>query len=83
MNSPELTDGIIAQGHALVRAIDAIDTIELGDPFARAMAELFQAAYERRLMEIVEAAPVWVAEELLSASEHIDGRWMALRVGMY
>ena len=80
MSSPELDDGIIAQGCALVRAVEALDTIESDDPFERMVAELFRAAYERRLMEIVGAAPSWVAEEILGAFEHIDGHlatsWM-------
>ncbi len=74
MNSPEPTDRLIAQGHALVRAIEALGTTEMSNPFERALAEFFQAACERRLMEIVEAAPSWVAEEILSASEHIGNQ---------
>jgi hypothetical protein len=72
MDSPELAEGIIIQGRALVRAVKALDTIESNDPFERAVARLFQAAYERRLKEIVEAAPPWAAEQILSASEHIQ-----------
>ena len=32
---------------------------------------LLLAGYKRRLRRIVEAAPDWVSEEILSASEHI------------
>jgi len=80
MNSPEPADHIIAQGHALVQVIDAFDTVEMHDPFERALAELFQAAYERRLMEVVEAAPSWVAEEILNTSKHIGNQWATLSV---
>ena len=81
MTDPELTYHIIAQGQALVRAIEALGTIEPSSPFERAMASLLLAAYKRRLRGIVEVAPPWVAEEILSASEHIgDERailWMS------
>ena len=68
MDSPELTDHTIAHGRALVRAIEALGIIELSDPFERAVAEFFQAAYKRRLVEILQAVPPWAAEEILSAS---------------
>jgi hypothetical protein len=71
MTSPEFTDSTIIQGRALVRAIKALGAIEPSDPFERVVAELFQAAYRRRLTEIVEAAPAWVAEEILGASERV------------
>jgi len=67
----ELTDRIIRQGRALVRAIEALGTIEPSGWFERAMAGLLQAAYKRRLRAIIAAAPAWVGEEILSASEHI------------
>ena len=35
------------------------------------LARLLMAAYKRRLRGIVAAAPTWVSEEILSASEHI------------
>jgi len=35
------------------------------------LARLLQAAYKRRLRGIVEVAPDWAAEEILSASERI------------
>ena len=34
---------------------------------------LLLPAYKRRLRAIVESAPTWVSEEILSASEHIEG----------
>jgi hypothetical protein len=64
------TDQIIAQGRALVRAIEALNFIEPSDYFERHIARLLAAAYERRLEEIVAAAPAWVGEEILSAREN-------------
>jgi hypothetical protein len=69
MTNPELTDHIIAQGPALVRAIEALGTIQPTGPFGRALARLPMAAYKRRLRAIVAAAPAWVSEEILSTSE--------------
>jgi len=47
----------------------------------RVFAGLLLYVYKRRLRGIVEAAPPWVSEEILSASEHIaDARavlWMS------
>ncbi|MCK4472258.1 MAG: hypothetical protein KAW49_10780 [Anaerolineae bacterium] len=81
MTNPDLTDLIITQGRALVRAIEALGTIEPTGPFERALARLLLAAYKRRLRAIVEAAFGWVSEEILSASERIgDDRaalWMS------
>jgi hypothetical protein len=66
---PTLTDHLMSQGRALVRAIEALGTIEPTGPFGWALARLLMAAYKRRLRGIVEAAPAWVSEEILSASE--------------
>ena len=63
MTNPELTDHIIAQGRAFVRAIESLGTIEPTRPIERALARLLVAAYKRRLRAIVEAAPAWVSEE--------------------
>ena len=60
MTRIQLTDSTVAQARELVRAIQALDTIECPDPFERAVAELFQAAYKRRLMEMVEVVPSWM-----------------------
>ncbi len=78
MTNPELTDHIIEQGRALVRAIEALSTIEPSGPIEQALAGLLQAAYKRRLRAIVGAAPAWVTEEILSASEHIGDQRAAL-----
>jgi hypothetical protein len=72
MTRIQLTESTIAQARELVRAIQALDTVECPDPFERAVAELFQAAYKRRLMEMVEVVPAWMADEIRSASQHID-----------
>ena len=71
MKTAALTDHIIAQGRALVRAIEALGTIEPSGPFERIIAGLLMAAYKRRLRAIIGAAPAWVGEEILSASERI------------
>ena len=81
MSNPELTDRIIAQGKALVRAIEALGTIEPTGPTERVLARMLLAGYKRRLRAIIEAVPDRVAEEILSASERIgDDRaalWMS------
>ena len=81
MTGHELTDRIIAQGKALVRAIEALGTIEPSGPFERAIAGLLLAAYKRRLRGIVEVVPAWVSEEIMNASQRIgDDRvavWMS------
>ena len=71
MADPELTDRILRQSRPLVRAIEAMGTIEPTGPFGRALARLPIAAYKRRLRAIVRVVPAWVSEEILSASEHI------------
>ena len=80
-NELDLTDRIIRQGRALVRAIESLTTIDPSGPFERAIAGLLVAAYKRRLRGIVELVPDWVAEEILSVSEGIgDDRaalWMS------
>jgi hypothetical protein len=56
-------------GKTLVRAIEALSTIQPSGPFERAPARLLMAAYRRRLRAIVAAAPTWVGEEILSAGD--------------
>jgi len=69
--TPSGTDHLTTHGRALVRAIEALGTIEPTGPPERALARLLMAAYKRRLRAIVKAAPAWVTEEILSASERI------------
>jgi hypothetical protein len=78
MTDPEFTDHIIAQGKALVRAIEALGTIESTGSIERWLVSLLQAAYKRRLRAIVKVAPAWVTEEILSASKHIGDDRAAL-----
>ena len=56
------------EGKAPVRAIEALSTIQPSGPFERALARLLMAAYKRRLRGIVNLAPTWVSDEILSAS---------------
>jgi len=53
----ELTDHIIEQGKALVRAIEALGTIDPSGPFERIIAGLLLAAYKQRLREPVGFCP--------------------------
>ena len=71
MTDLELTDHIIRQGRALVRAIEAMETITPTGRFEYWQMRLLQTAYRHRPRGIIKAAPAWVAEEILSASEHI------------
>jgi hypothetical protein len=66
MPDPELTDRILRQGHALVRAIEALGTIQPSGPFERALARLLMAATKRRLRGIVPPAPAWVSNDQVS-----------------
>ncbi len=68
MKKLESADPTVDHGRALIRAIEALGIVELSDPFERAVAELFQEAYKRRLMEILDTAPSWIADEILNTS---------------
>lgn len=46
---PALTDRIMAQGKALVRAIEALVTIQPSGPFERALACLLMVIYKHAL----------------------------------
>jgi hypothetical protein len=72
MSSSEPTQRILRQGQTLVRAIEALETIEPTGPIERANARFLLEPYRRRLRAIVEAALGWVAEEILSASQEIE-----------
>jgi hypothetical protein len=71
MTTPAHTDRIIAQGKALVRAIEALGTIEPSGWFERWQARMLQRAYKERPQAIVAGVPEWAAGEILSAGEHI------------
>jgi hypothetical protein len=65
------TNRILQQGKALVRAIEALETIEATGPIEKAIVWLLLQAYRRRLKAIVAVAPSWVGEADLSASQRI------------
>ena len=68
---PILTEHVIAQGRALIRAIEGLGEIDASGPVERTMAGLLLRVYKRRLRAIVELAPAWVVEEILGASARI------------
>ena len=80
MTDPELTDRILRQGKALVRAIEALAAIKPSSPIEPTAARLLLYACKRRLRGVVEVTPLWVVEEILSASTCIGDRravlWM-------
>jgi hypothetical protein len=65
----------------LVRAVEALGTIEPTGWFERAIAGLLLASYKRRLRAIVEVAPEWVTEKILSASELAGERKVTVWLG--
>ena len=74
MNTDKPTEHIMEQGKTLVRAIEALDTIEPTGPIEEVLVWILARVYKRRLRGIVGAVPAWVAEEILSASEGIGER---------
>jgi hypothetical protein len=54
---PALTARILRQGKALVRAIEALGTIDPSGPVERAVARLLLYTYKRRLRGNVAIAP--------------------------
>ena len=54
---PAATDRIIAQGRALVRAIEGLGEIDPTGPVERTMAGLLLRVYKRWLRGLVEASP--------------------------
>jgi hypothetical protein len=59
---------------AATLVIEALGTIEPSGWFERWQVRLLVAAYKHRLREIIKVVPSWVAEEILSASEHMGDR---------
>ncbi len=57
MPDPNTTERTIEQAQVLVRAIEALGTIEPSGWFERAISRLLLAAYKRRLRAIVTTAP--------------------------
>ena len=72
------TEKALEQGQALVRAIEALETIEPTGPIERTQAWFVMQAYRRRLLAIVGVGPAWLAEEILSASQRIGDDWPAV-----
>jgi hypothetical protein len=66
MLMPRFTANVLDQGCVLVQAIQAVDTMETSNPFEREVARLFQAALERRLLDIVDTVSTWEVEQILS-----------------
>lgn len=66
MLMPRFTANVLDQGLVLVQAIQAVDTMETCDPFEREVARLFQAALERRLLDIADTVSTWEVARILS-----------------
>ena len=66
------TECVLEQGRALVRAIEALETIDHTGPIERAIVWFLLEGYRHRLRAIVASAPAWVVEQILSASTQID-----------
>jgi hypothetical protein len=67
MTDTAVTDHVINQGRALVRAIEALGEIEPTGWFERALSRLLLAAYQRRLHGILSTVPGWVKAKILDA----------------
>jgi len=59
------------EGQALVRAIEALETIEPAGPIERKQVRFLLRVHRRRLRAVVAAVPGWLTEELLSASQAV------------
>ena len=53
----DLTDRILTQARTLLRAIQALSTIQPSGPFERALARLLMAAYKRRCVVLWRLRP--------------------------
>jgi hypothetical protein len=73
------TPRLIAQGRALVRAIESIGAIQADWALERFIASLLLALYKRKLRGIIEAAPAWVGEEISGAGERRESDGEELR----
>ncbi|HET91468.1 MAG TPA: hypothetical protein ENN99_12145 [Chloroflexi bacterium] len=60
------TINVMNQGRQLIEAVEALNTIETGDPLEREVARLFQMAFERRLYEIADLVSLWSVEDVLT-----------------
>ena len=66
MTDPAHTDRIIVQGKALVRAIEAVGTIEPTGPIERALARLLQAAWCVVLVLVGQQVGQWLQTQNLA-----------------
>jgi hypothetical protein len=76
-----VTERVLEQGKALVRGIEALETIGDDGPIERVQAWFLIQAHKRRLRAIVGSVPAWVAEEILSASERVGSERPAVLMG--
>lgn len=68
MSDSAVTDRVIRQGRALIRAIEGLSEIEPSGWFERVQVRLLLAAYRRRLRGIIDVVPGWVRAEILGVS---------------
>jgi hypothetical protein len=71
LNETEPANPIIAQGRALVRAIEALDAIVPSGPLERYFAKILMAIYKHRLRQTLRLAPAWISEAIIGASERV------------
>ena len=72
---------VVIQGRALVRAVEAPETTEPSAWFEQTISRLLIAAYRRRLRAIIGAAPIWMGDRLLGASENLPDPYGLLKGG--
>lgn len=70
MATADRTTKAVAQGQALVRAIEAMGTIKPSGLFERATAGLLLPGYKRRLKAVIGLVPAWAGKKILGASQH-------------
>ena len=78
----ERTQCVVAQGRALVYAIEGLRVIQSSGWFGRAIGRLLLAAYRRRLKMIIAAVPTCVGGRILCVAEGVGGAtplWRELR----
>jgi hypothetical protein len=68
MNDTAIADRVIAQGRALVRAVETLEEIEPTWRFEPLLTRLLLEMYRRKLRGIIEAVPDWAKATILGAS---------------
>jgi hypothetical protein len=76
----ETTNRIIEQGHALVRAVEALEAIEPSGWFERAIVWLLLATYGRRLEVVFTSMPERAVAKILDASKDFEGDKYIVRI---